>query len=351
MQRMARLIVLCVLAAAGAAWGEVVELVDGTRMSGTIVHAYGNAIELKGEGGEVLVLHLDKVRAIAFTRVQPRPEPASPEKTFAYYTEQVRQGKIVETIGCFRLMYQKMMAEQIAGMREADRAQMQEEMVKTDYVIGEAAVTGLTAKLKVTRKAGGEEEAAEIPFVKEEGEWRMAMMLMPDEPQAAPADNVEITLQDGTLFKGGLIHVYGERYEVRATAGEVVEFDRANLKSITVIHAAPQPQFGMPEKTFGYYLSLMKQGKVEETVECYRLMLQTVIAAQVAGMSAQDKVAVQEETGKTKFEYGQAVITGDTAVLRVTRVSGTQSEGADVIFVNENGEWKLSMPADGGAAE
>ena len=57
-------ILVCVLVlAVSVSYGEVIELIDGTKMSGRITHAYVHAVEVKCEGGEVLVIQLSKIKS------------------------------------------------------------------------------------------------------------------------------------------------------------------------------------------------------------------------------------------------------------------------------------------------
>jgi len=345
---MKKTVISCVcmmVAAACFCHGEIIELIDGTKMSGTITHAYVQAVEIKCEGGELLVLQLQKIRSVTFAKPVPKPEFATPEKSFEHFLSLMRQGNVEKTVNCYRLMYQKMISEEIAGMSPADKAGMQEAMVKTEFRIGKAVIEGNKARLPVWQKTDGKEQQAEVVLVRENGEWKLAMPLLSNDERAEQNDNAELELRDGTKVKGEIIHIYGSSVEIKGRKGELIELDKNNIRFLKIISDKPRTEFSAPEKTFSYYISLLKQGKIEETVECYRLMLQTVIASQIASMAFEDRVAIQKSTAETKFKYGKAEITGDKAVLKVTRIAGREKDTAEVLFIKENNEWKLSMPS------
>lgn len=348
MKRACSVAVFMIVMIAGWCCCEVIELIDGTKMSGTVMHAYNEAIEIKLEGGEVMVMQLEKLKSVVFTKIEPRPEFSTPEKAFKHYLSLMRQGDIDRTVSCYRLMYQKMMREELSSMTASDKAKMQEEMVKTEFELNETIINGKKARIPVKRYFDGKKEEAEFIFVKENGEWKLAMSLMPEDSVMRKKKNIILTLVEGTRVKGEIVHIYDDNFEIRGENGELIEFDRMAIQSFELIPSGPRPQFSSPEKTFSYYLSLLKQGKIEETVECYRLMLQNVIAEQIVGMAFDDKAMMQKETIGTKFEYKEAKIDGERAILSVTKILGKDRNTADVSFVKENEEWKLSMPTGGG---
>jgi hypothetical protein len=51
---------------------------------------------------------------------------------------------------------------------------------------------------------------------------------------------------------------------------------------------------------------------------------------------------MQKELEGTKFDIKSSKIAGQTAVMSVKRQKGDDSETAEVHFVLENGEWKMT---------
>jgi hypothetical protein len=53
---------------------------------------------------------------------------------------------------------------------------------------------------------------------------------------------------------------------------------------------------------------------------------------------------MQKEVEGTKFTIKNSAVKGETATLKVTRQKGDESDTGDVVFVRENGEWKMLPP-------
>ena len=162
-------------ALAADARGEVIELVDKTKMNARIIHFYDGVFTVEANG-QTVKLPKEKVRSIGFQLPPTRPEFATPEKTFERWRKALTDGAVDKVIDCYALMYQGMLANQmgLGGQSQADGVKkMQKEIEGTKFEIKGSSTKGETATLKVQRKKGEDSDTGEIAFVRENGEWKM----------------------------------------------------------------------------------------------------------------------------------------------------------------------------------
>ncbi len=163
-----------VVALGGAARGEVIELVDKTKMTGKIIHYYDGVYSIETANAQMVKLPREKIRAITFQLPPARPEFATPEKTFDRWRKAMTEGASEKVIDCYALMYQGMLATQMGMGQGGDGLKkMQKEFEGTKFEIKGASTKGDTAMLKVRRQKGDDTDTGEIAFVKENGEWKM----------------------------------------------------------------------------------------------------------------------------------------------------------------------------------
>jgi hypothetical protein len=156
-----------------AARGEVIELVDKTKLSGKIVHYYDGVYSIEANG-QTMKLPKEKIRSISFTLPPARAEFSTPEKTFERWRKALTDGAVDKIIDCYALMYQGLLATQMGlGDAQGGLKKMQKEIEGTKFSIKGSSTKGDTATLKVLRQKGDESDTGEIAFVKENGEWKM----------------------------------------------------------------------------------------------------------------------------------------------------------------------------------
>ena len=174
-----RLLALALAAAAAPAAlaadarGEVIELVDKTKMNAKIVHFYDGVYTVEANG-QTVKLPKDKIRSISFQLPPSRPEFATPEKTFERWRKALTDGAVERAIECYALVYQGMLAKQMGlGETEGGLKKMQKEIEGTKFQVKGSSSKGDSATLKVLRQKGDESDTGEIAFVRENGEWKM----------------------------------------------------------------------------------------------------------------------------------------------------------------------------------
>jgi hypothetical protein len=151
--------------------GEIIELVDKTKISGKIIHFYEGIYSVEAQGGTIK-LPKEKIRSISFQLPPARPEFSTAEKAFERWRKALADGDIEKIIDCYALMYQGMLATQVGQAADGVK-KMQKEMEGTKFTIKGSSTKGDTTTLKVQRQKGDSSDTGDVVFVKENGEWKM----------------------------------------------------------------------------------------------------------------------------------------------------------------------------------
>jgi len=157
--------------AATPARAEVIELVDKTKMNAKIVHYYDGVYSVESQGNTVKIPK-EKIRSISFQLPAPRPEFSTPEKTFERWRKALGEGSLEKVVDCYALMFQGMLAMQMSQVSDGLK-KMQKEIEGTKFTLKGSSIKGDNATLKVTRQKGEDQETVDIPFVRENSEWKM----------------------------------------------------------------------------------------------------------------------------------------------------------------------------------
>jgi hypothetical protein len=168
------------------------------------------------------------------------------------------------------------------------------------------------------------------------------LALLAAAPSIARAEVIELV--DKTKMTGKIIHFYDGVYSIE-TNNQTIKLPREKIRTITFQLPPARPEFSTPEKTFDRWHKAMTDGAVEKIIDCYALMYQGVLATQMGlGQSSEGLKKMQKEIEGTKFQIKGASTKGDTAMLKVQRQKGDDSDTGEIAFVRENGEWKMLPP-------
>ncbi len=158
-----------------------------------------------------------------------------------------------------------------------------------------------------------------------------------------PAARAEVfELLDKTKMSGKLVHYYDGVFSVE-TQGQTVKVPKEKIKSISFQLPPARAEFSAPEKTFERWRKALVEGNMEKVVDCYALMYQGMLATQM-GQATEGLKKMQKEVEGTKFSIKSSAVKGETATLKIARQKGDESDTGDVVFVRENGEWKMLPP-------
>jgi hypothetical protein len=165
------LLALALFLAAVPARAEIIELLDKTKMAVKIVHYYDGVYSVESQG-QTVKIPKEKIKSITFQMPAPRPEFSTPEKTFDRWRKALAEGNLEKVIDCYALMFQGMLAMQVGQVNDGLK-KMQKEVEGTKFTLKGSSSKGDSATLKVTRQKGEDSETVDIPFVRENSEWKM----------------------------------------------------------------------------------------------------------------------------------------------------------------------------------
>jgi hypothetical protein len=168
----AAVVIALLLGIPAAAKAEIIELIDRTKIAGTIEHFYDGVFVID-TGGSKIQMPKEKIRSITFKLPPPRAEFSTPEKTFNLWKLAVAGGQMAKVIDCYALMYQGLLAYQFGEADKEVFAKMKKEVESTRFVIKETKIKGDTAIMKIQRKRGDDSDTGELRFVRENGEWKL----------------------------------------------------------------------------------------------------------------------------------------------------------------------------------
>ena len=157
---------------------------------------------------------------------------------------------------------------------------------------------------------------------------------------AAQAEVIE--LLDKTKLNVKIIHYFDGVYTVE-NGGQPMKLPKDKIRSISFQLPPARAEFSTPEKTFDRWRKALTEGQLEKAVDCYALMYQGVLAAQIGQAEGAVK-KMQKELEGTTFEVKGSQVKGESATLKVARKKGEESDTGDIAFVRENGEWKMLPP-------
>lgn len=155
---------------------EVLTLADNTQVMGKLTHYFDGTIVIETTAGQKLELPKERVKQITFKLPPPRPEFATPEKTFDRWRTAMLKGDMQKAIDCYALMYQGMVQQQMAQSPDNfKQAQKDLEGVQFEFkgVSFQNQGEMKLATLKVRRTKTDNVQTDEIHLVLENGEWKM----------------------------------------------------------------------------------------------------------------------------------------------------------------------------------
>ncbi len=151
---------------------ETIVLIDGTKMSGEIVHSFRGEYTVATSQGEV-VLQKSKIKSITFEKPVARAIYSSPEKTLDAWREAAKSGDERAMLEAYALMYQGMVAQEMESMDFKTKSRMIADVTGTKFTVKSSKIEKEKAILTVAQEKDGETKEGEIRFVLENGEWKM----------------------------------------------------------------------------------------------------------------------------------------------------------------------------------
>jgi len=154
------------------AQADILKLIDGTRMIGTLTHYYGGVFEFETKENTVTVPK-EKVQSISFVAREARKEFSTPEDTFKTWIKAIRENKTETMVECYGLLYQSVIVRQMEDLSAEERHQVFSDFLKNDLkIVGREEKDG-SINLKLEFSEDNKTETVWLKFVDESNEWKM----------------------------------------------------------------------------------------------------------------------------------------------------------------------------------
>jgi hypothetical protein len=164
--------------AADARADEVIQLVDNTKIVGTLVHYFDGVLTIKLPNGTDMKLPAAKVKDVRFKLPKPRAALSTPEKSYKRLRKAALGGDLATYLDCHSAYYQMFLHHQIE-MTGPDKfvKRLKKEWGDVQLQVVGTKIKGNTAVMKVRRTKGADSQEGELRFIKENGEWKMILPL------------------------------------------------------------------------------------------------------------------------------------------------------------------------------
>jgi hypothetical protein len=163
-------------------------------------------------------------------------------------------------------------------------------------------------------------------------------------PGRAAADET-ILLVDRTKIVGTLTHYFDGVLHVRLPSGTTIQLPASKVREIQFKMPKARPELSTPAKTFERMRKAALRGDLATYVDCHSAYYQMFLNHRIASAKPGEFAAqLKKELGSATLEIAGTKEKGDTAVMKVRRKKGSESEEGEMRFVKENGEWKMILP-------
>jgi hypothetical protein len=162
-----------------------------------------------------------------------------------------------------------------------------------------------------------------------------------------PALAEVVTLIDDTRIFGVMIHFFDGEVTMETPDGARVKLPTTKIKSIQFKLPKPRAEFSSPTSTFNRWKQSLLKGQIAEHIECYSMMYQMMMTNLMGAMSKEELDKMLKGHRQTRYEIRGTRPKGkNLAFLKVNaHLPGAEHPGAgELLFVRENGEWKLVPP-------
>lgn len=157
---------------------ESVQLLDGTRIVGTIIHYFDGVLTVELPNGTRMKLPSAKVRSLRFKLPKPRASMSTPRKAFKRLRTAALKGDLATYIDCHSSYYQMFLQHQIErmGARKFTK-RLKKEWGAVQLKVLKTKRKGNTAVMTFRGQQGEDRRDGEVRFVRENREWKMILPL------------------------------------------------------------------------------------------------------------------------------------------------------------------------------
>ena len=156
---------------------ETIYLLDKTKFVGKLEHYYQGLLTVRLPNGTKMQLPAAKVYRVQFKLPKPRAALSTPIKTFKRMRKAALKGDLATYIDCHASSYQGIIGHQVSLMTEKKFIKRLKKEYSTQMKVLKTTFKKGMAVVKIQRTKGDDSQVGDLPFVKENKEWKMILPL------------------------------------------------------------------------------------------------------------------------------------------------------------------------------
>lgn len=163
-------------------------------------------------------------------------------------------------------------------------------------------------------------------------------------PGRAAGDEI-IHLLDKTKIVGKLVHYYDGVMTLRLPNGTDLKLPAAKVRRVQFKLPKPRAALSSPKKTYGRLRKAALKGDLATYMDCHSTYYQMFLHHQIElAKPAKFIKRLKKEWGDVQLQVLGVKKKGNTAIMKVRRRQGSNSQDGELRFVKEAGEWKMILP-------
>ena len=160
----------------------------------------------------------------------------------------------------------------------------------------------------------------------------------------AEADEI-IHLLDNTKIVGQLTHYFDGVLSVRLPNGTDLKLPAAKVRRVQFKLPKARPELSSPRKTYQRLRNAALKGDLPMYLDCHSTYYQMFLNHQVELATPKKFMKrLKKEWGDVQLQVLTVQKKGNTAVMKVRRSQGGDSQEGELRFIKEAGEWKMILP-------
>jgi hypothetical protein len=152
-------------------------------------------------------------------------------------------------------------------------------------------------------------------------------------------------LVDKTKIVGKLLHYYDGVLTVELPNKTRMKLPSSKVRRVQFKLPPPRKALSTPQKSFERLRKAALKGDLTTYVDCHSAYYQMFLHHQVELATPRKFVKrLKKEWGGVQLTVIGTTIKGHTAVMKIRRQKGEDSQQGELRFINENKEWKMILP-------
>jgi 5-methylcytosine-specific restriction endonuclease McrA len=163
-------------------------------------------------------------------------------------------------------------------------------------------------------------------------------------PARAAGDEI-IHLLDNTKIVGTLVHYYDGVLTIKLPNGTDLKLPATKVRRVQFKLPKARKELSSPKKTYERLRRAALKGDLPTYMDCHSTYYQMFLHHQVELATPKKFIKrLKKEWGDVQLQVLGVKRKGNTAIMKVRRTQGGNSQEGELRFIKEAGEWKMILP-------